>query len=96
MRSALACAAAVLLVGCAPPAIDQGAVDASASRIEARLESDCQVLVIAGAIGAVVSIAVPGAGLVEVAVDRACTDPAGTAHAIAVGEELAKRIHEQR
>ena len=77
------------------PAIDHAAIDAGTQRIEPRVVRDCRVLQVAGAIATVASIALPGAGLVEVIIDRACDDPAWTARAIAAGEAVAERLRDQ-
>lgn len=85
----IAAALALFLAACTPP-LDPAAIDASARRIEPRVARDCAVLQVAGAVATVAAIAVPGAGIVDVVIDRACDDPELTARIIAVGEEMAR------
>lgn len=96
MRPTLAGACLLALAGCQGMQIDQAAVDASTQRIEPRVVRDCKMLEVAGAVAAVASIAVPGAGVMEIVVDRACSDPQLTARAIALGEEAAERLRDRR
>lgn len=89
--------ALVALVACSgPPQIDAAAVNASTQRIEPRVAQDCRVLEVAGAVATVAAIAVPGAGVIDVVVDLTCSDPEMTARAIALGEEAAKSLRDQR
>lgn len=96
IRWAPAVASLLTMVGCQPLQIDQAAVDAATQRIEPRVVRDCTVLKVAGAVAAVAAVALPGAGIVHIVVDRACEDPEMTARAIALGEEAAKRVRAHR
>lgn len=93
---ALSGACLLVLTGCQPLQVDQAAVDASTQRIEPRVAKDCRVLDVAGAVATVAAIAVPGAGVIDVVVDLSCSDPEMTARAIALGEEAAKNLRDQR
>ena len=95
MRGLVACIV-LALAGCQSVQLDQAAVDASTQRIEPRVVRDCRVLEVAGAVATVAAIALPGAGIVHVVIDRACDDPEMTARAIAIAEELAEQLRDQR
>lgn len=96
IRQPLAASCLLALAACHSVQIDQAAVDASTQRIEPRVVQDCRVLEVAGAVATVASIALPGAAVIEIVVDRACSDPEMTARAIAVGEAVAEQLRNQR
>lgn len=86
----------LLLASCSAPAFDRAAIDINTQRIEPRVVRDCRVVKVAGAIATLASIVVPGVGIMDVVIDRACDDPEMTARAIAAGEQIAERLQDQR
>lgn len=93
IRIASALVLCAALAGCGSmAAVDQSAVDAAAKRIEPLVVRDCAAHAALSAADSLVSIAVPGVGIISKAADVACADPAKTARDIAIAEELAKGL----
>jgi hypothetical protein len=94
--SARGIVASMVMLALTACAVDQAAIDAETERITPRIERDCRVAVIVGDAADMASVAVPGVGIIDHAIDAACADPAATARAISAAREAARTLRDQR